>query len=444
MPDLRDQLDQAILDDDDERALALYDELAEKYPEEPRWPHRRGELLLRMEEEEKALDSFEQAVDLYAAEGFIAKAAALAKMMLEVAPDREAVLERVDPAAARELRRRHRPGDVGEHAERLLSTPPLAPAPQSDPDELRFSDLPDDEAIPIDLTELEVSVVPPPLPSAPKPPPLPEEVEIEPSRGTSAQLLARLPAYPLFTDVPQDALEELVRASEHMVVLDGTKLIARGEPADALFVVIAGEADVDVPGVPHVLPVDEGDVVGESCLLDGVDRQADVVARGELEALRFPREALDRAAERFPSLEGVLIELLGRRLVSNLLKTSPLFAGFDPSTRMEIAKLFEIRRATRGTVLLEKGKRGDGLFVVLQGAIDTDEEVAGPGGMFGHQALLSREPSEVSATAKTDSLLLRMPARRFNELAAMYPPALMAISQLADESDAVWPGGVVY
>ena len=50
------------------------------------------------------------------------------------------------------------------------------------------------------------------------------------------------------------------------------------------------------------------------------------------------------------------------------------------------------------------------------------------------------EPSEVGAVAKTDALLLRMPARRFNELAALYPPALMAISELAQSDDAVYPG----
>jgi len=256
----------------------------------------------------------------------------------------------------------------------------------------------------------------------------------------TASLLAQLPAMPLFSDVSRETLAMLLGDSEHVIVPDGETLLRTGETSDALYVITSGHADVHVPGLHHPIPIDEGDVIGETCLLDDVQRRADVVARGDLEALRLPKKVLDACIEKDAALESVLLELLGRRLVSNLMKTSPIFAGFDASTRIELAKLFQIRRAAEGTVLLEKGKRGDGLYVVLLGEIETDEETAKPGGVFGHAALLTREPSEVGAVARTDALLLRMPANRFNELAALYPPALMAISELAQSDDAVYPG----
>lgn len=423
MADLRDKLNAALQKGKLDKALGLYEEIIADAPDEPRWPHRRGDLLLRMGRKEAALASFEVAVDLYAKAGFIARAAAMAKVVMGLDPDRVDVLERVDPAAAKALRDRHGPKT---HTGKIQKAPPLEPAPDAAADEVRFTD-PDSQILTLDLSELEV---------VEKPPPVPPEAAPDPT----ASLLAQLPAMPLFSDVSRETLAALLADSEHVIVPDGEPLLRTGEASDALYVITAGHADVHVPGLHHPIPVDEGDVIGETCLLDDVQRRADVVARGDLEALRLPKAVLDACIADDQALEDVLLELLGRRLVSNLMKTSPIFAGFDASTRIELAKLFQIRRAEEGTVFLEKGKRGDGLYVVLLGEIETDEELARPGGVFGHAALLTREPSEVGAVAKTDALLLRMPANRFNELAALYPPALMAISELAQSDDAVFPG----
>jgi len=421
MADPRDALNDALQKGKLEKALALYETIIAADPGEARWPHRRGDLLLRMGRKEAALTSFEVAVDLYAKSGFVARAAAMAKVVMGLDPERADVLERVDPAAAQALRKRHGPQS---QSKRIQTAPKLEPAPDAGDDEVRFTD--ESQILTLDLSELEVvESAPPPESEAPDP---------------TASLLAQLPAMPLFSDVSRETLAMLLGDSEHVIVPDGEPLLKTGEAADALYVITAGHADVHVPGLHHPIPVDEGDVIGETCLLDDVERRADVVARGDLEALRLPKAVLDACVEKDEALEGLLLELLGRRLVSNLMKTSPIFAGFDASTRIELAKLFEIRRADEGTVLQEKGKRGDGLFVVLLGEIETDEETAKAGGVFGHAALLSREPSAVGAVAKTDSLLLRMPARRFNELAALYPPALMAISELAQSDDAVFPG----
>ncbi len=423
MADPRDALNQALRAGELEQALALYEQIAEGAPEEPRWPHRRGDLLLRMGRKDDAVRSFEQAVDLYAKAGFVARAAAMAKVVIGLDPERSDVLERVDPAAAKALRKRHGPKS---RSGRIQTAPRLEPAPDAGDDEVRFTD-PDSQMLTLDLSELEVVEKPEPEAEAEAPDP-------------TASVLAQLPAMPLFSDVSRDTLAALLGDAEHVVVPDGEPLLRTGEVSDALYVITRGHADVHVPGLHHPIPVDEGDVIGETCLLDDVERRADVVARGKLEALRLPKSVLDECVEKDQALEGLLLELLGRRLISNLMKTSPIFAGFDASTRIELAKLFEIRRADEGTVLLEKGKRGDGLFVVLLGEIETDEEIAKPGGVFGHAALLSREPSTIGAVAKTDALLLRMPAHRFNELAALYPPALMAISELAQSDDAVYPG----
>lgn len=183
MPDLRQRLDEALRAGENDRALELYDRLADESPKEPRWPHRRGELLLRMSERARALDSFEEAVDLYAAEGFVPKAAALAKVMVSVAPDRRHVLERVDPAAAEELCRRH--PRVAEHEARPSPPPvadPIASGGKASDDHESEPTIPQPPPLPRRSSRPK----PPSVPAAasrrtvdagggPKPPPLPDD-----------------------------------------------------------------------------------------------------------------------------------------------------------------------------------------------------------------------------------------------------------------------------
>jgi len=91
--DLRAQLNHALRFGRLQDALDLYELIEARKPEEPRWPHRRGDLLLRMERKHEAAQAYERAVTLYMEQGFDARAAATAKIMLAADPSRQGVLE---------------------------------------------------------------------------------------------------------------------------------------------------------------------------------------------------------------------------------------------------------------------------------------------------------------------------------------------------------------
>lgn len=76
-------------------ALDLYELIEKRRPDEPRWSHRKGDLLRRMGRKADAVLAYERAVDLYAAKGFDARAAATAKIMLAIDRSKSDVLERV-------------------------------------------------------------------------------------------------------------------------------------------------------------------------------------------------------------------------------------------------------------------------------------------------------------------------------------------------------------
>lgn len=99
--DLRTQLGRALQTGRIGEALELCELIEKQKPDEPRWSRRKADLLYRMGRDAEAVLAYERAVDLYAARGFVARAAATAKVMLAIDPSKGEVLERVDPKAAR-------------------------------------------------------------------------------------------------------------------------------------------------------------------------------------------------------------------------------------------------------------------------------------------------------------------------------------------------------
>ncbi|MEM9075250.1 MAG: cyclic nucleotide-binding domain-containing protein [Myxococcota bacterium] len=446
---LRARLQEALRKEKTEEALSLYAELEKAEPTEPRWPHRRGDLLRRIGREWQAIDCYQRAVRAYSELGFVARAAAMAKVILAIDPGRTSILEEVDGAKAQELHRAKRPGPPplppkSEKKRRSRITDDalvLELAEDADDDEIRFVDIDIDVEDPI---EIRVS----PQELAPRPPTRRtlEDIDLddivfldldeEPER-IDVDTLAELPSMPLFAELPPEALSRLLQAAELVELKEGDALMRTGDDSNALFVLVEGQVEVKVPGrhIGDAILLGEGDLVGESCLLDDVHRRADVIARGPVGALRIPKATLDDLVDEYAELGDVILELLGRRLISNMLQTSPVFAAFDATTRSELAALFELRRANEGLILVKPGKRSDGLYCTLLGELElfvgNETRRAGPGIIFGQRTLLSHEPSRLGVRCATEVLLLRLSAQKFTTLAAMYPTVLMYLSELA-------------
>ena len=123
---LRAQLSQALKAERLHEALDIYELIEKKLKDEPRWSHRRGDLLQRMGRKADAVVAYERAVSLYAAKGFVARAAAMAKVILAIDPSKVEILEQVDPVAARRLHRQNRKVIVtaDEHCEPDSNGPP--------------------------------------------------------------------------------------------------------------------------------------------------------------------------------------------------------------------------------------------------------------------------------------------------------------------------------
>lgn len=429
--DLRTQLERAVQKDRSKEALELLNQLETREPSNARWPHRRGELLRKTGAKAEAVKAFERATDLYAQAGFVARAVAMAKTILLLDASRTDILDRVDTTRAQEIHKQSRipTAITGVGQASLLQAakqlePRVSSRARSEPSaplETRGILAAGQELeIDLDLSEMEVGAGRAPSPSAS-------------ADGPSAESLAVMPLFSLFAQVPKEALNALATGSELVEKSDKELVVRRGDPADALYAIVEGCARVEVPGLVDKAPVllVEGEIFGESCLFENEPRNADVVVFGQLVALRIPREVVMRAVREHPAVGDVLFELLTRRLVGNLLQTSPLFAAFDTKTRREVARLFQVHRVPRGTFVLQEGVQADGLYIPLSGRLEVDDGSAvAPGGIVGQEALLAREFSDHSVRAATEMAVLRLPADAFGALAAQYPPVLAHLASL--------------
>ena len=406
---LADELAKALSAQRVNQALDLYELIERRNSKEPRWPHRKGDLLRRMGRTADAVLAYERSVELYAAKGFVARAAAMAKVILAIDPSKEAVFERVDPEAARRLHRENRCAGVStdEPPNTEFESPPSRTNRVSADLGLDFAD--------VELVR--------------RPPPPEPMVSMRPSAGT----LAQLPSMLLFTDVPSDVLETLVRESTLNDLEDGQRFVTAGTAADALYLLVGGNAVEQRGADTQSLLLGEGDVAGVCCLLCNASYGEDVISCGRARVLRIGKPLLDRLVEEHPSFENVLLEILSRRLVATLLRTSPVFTVFDESTRAQIARLFEVRRAAAGTKLLEAGNVSDGVYIPLHGRIIArNQEGTRIGDMelghaLGQESILTRRPLSFTVEAASDALLLRMPAQAFGDLLLSRPDVVQHI-----------------
>jgi diguanylate cyclase (GGDEF)-like protein len=113
------------------------------------------------------------------------------------------------------------------------------------------------------------------------------------------------------------------------------------------------------------------------------------------------------------------------------LRWAELFSAFEDETLDDIASYCGLYPYAEGSRIFEHGEDGDALFIVVEGRLSIGHGDPGspliaelvPGDSFGELELLAGRPRNESATAGTDSLLLRFPLRgtQFSEIAESRP-----------------------
>jgi CRP-like cAMP-binding protein len=268
------------------------------------------------------------------------------------------------------------------------------------------------------------------------------EVEPEPTSATATQL----PRVPIFSDLGPEAFVALTEGLSVQRVGPGEAVITEGEEATAFYVVATGRLAVrrrDEKGDQVVLAhLGEGEFFGEMALLSSAPRNATVVAEEPSEVLVIGAEVLRDLAGRFPHLADSLRRFYRQRLLANAMAVSPLFRPFGREDRKLVMERFRERVVRPGEVIVREGMPSDGLYVVLDGALDvTHHTQAGEllvghlreGDLFGEMSCLRKTGATATVTVKRGGSLLRLQRTDFDALVMTYPTVLELMSQLTEE-----------
>ena len=134
------------------------------------------------------------------------------------------------------------------------------------------------------------------------------------SLNEEVDLLRRVP---LFAKLEPSKLKLLAFTSERLTFQAGQALIRQGDMGDAAYVIMDGQADVqvDTPQGPlTVAHLKRNDFVGEMAILCDVPRTATVIATEQLVTLRIAKELFFRLVTEFPQMAVEIMRELARRL----------------------------------------------------------------------------------------------------------------------------------
>jgi CRP-like cAMP-binding protein len=133
--------------------------------------------------------------------------------------------------------------------------------------------------------------------------------------------LAALERTPLFAGLDREHLEDVLAVGRRVSFQPGQAIVERGDPGDAMYIMLSGVAEVDVGGRYHRLQ--RGDFFGEMAVLAGKPREATVKAAEPVEALRISGDDFQKFLAANPqSATGMLKSLVERlREVQDRLDT---------------------------------------------------------------------------------------------------------------------------
>lgn len=220
--------------------------------------------------------------------------------------------------------------------------------------------------------------------------------------GPPPEVPGSLPKIPLFSDLSEAAFVALFERSPLQRADAGQRVIEQGRRGDAFYVICAGAVRVvrDEGGQQRELAqLEEGAFFGEMALLSDAPRSASVEAtRDDTQLLVIGGETLKALSAEYPSVAAALKRFCRQRLLANLMETSPLFRPFSRDDRRTLVEHFRAREAPRGHVVITEGQPSDGLYVVLSGEVEVT--------VGGRRAALLREGDVFGEM----SLLTRSPA----------------------------------
>ncbi|MBI2378061.1 MAG: cyclic nucleotide-binding domain-containing protein [Deltaproteobacteria bacterium] len=239
---------------------------------------------------------------------------------------------------------------------------------------------------------------------------------------------------PPFSEVGADAFLTLVRTLAHRRFSSGGTLVNEGDAGSSLFVLVHGSVEVSrmVKDARVTLArLGPGAILGEMSLVASQRRGATVTAIEPTELFEIDRPHVEEVAAAHPAFTEELVRFARRRMIGNLLATSPLFRGLGEQHRHEILRSFGSKIAREGEVLIAEGSEPIGLFLVASGEVQISKSEPDGGSLvlahlregevFGEISLIDDSRTTASAVATQRTVLLTLGRGDFQRIRDAHP-----------------------
>jgi CRP/FNR family transcriptional regulator len=127
------------------------------------------------------------------------------------------------------------------------------------------------------------------------------------------ELVRSLAGLALFADLRDPDLEAIADPEWERRFGEGERVLRRGLSGGGLFVILDGEAAVEIPGDPP-RKLHRGDFFGEVSTLLQCKPTADVVARSALQTLEIPGPQLEELLQQYPRVSYRMLQVMARRI----------------------------------------------------------------------------------------------------------------------------------
>ena len=223
-------------------------------------------------------------------------------------------------------------------------------------------------------------------------------------------------------------------------------VVREGEPGTAFYFVAGGTLRVftsDGSGRRTTLAeLGENAIFGEMALLSARPRSANVASLTEVDVFEVGRNSLVMLADELATVAEALHGFTRERLLGNLMATSPLFRPFNWMQQRELLRRFTSHDVSPGTVVINEGDEGRGLFVVLSGQLDVSRRASDgahvalsglkTGDVFGEMALLRNAPTTATVIAHCSATVLYLGREYVARIVGAVPEIKSYLEALAE------------
>ncbi len=396
------------------KALALYVELQDREPKEPRWSRRVGDIHRRLGDTTEAVASYSLAAEVYMSAGFLIKAMAVCKLILQIDPLHKRTRERMATISSQTSRTRtltHSPFDPVSSSDSSgrFDTQPKATLPNRATTNRATTNRATTNRATTNSNPVDTVATAGPSLS-------PNGTDGAPEKRVSGSQRAST------VELEVDDLEDLhtlpeeisegptaVEAPEAIENMNLAGLVGGARPYDNLS---------DDPGAVHE-------------------------RRGDSGILEIP---LDHVAfERLPEFEppdfGIWADSdTVRSEISATAKAAlreiPLFSALSPQSLATVIRGAELLQLQAGETVFQEGDIGKELYVISEGKVGVtvqSEPTTSPGEMlgenqfFGEFALMTDSPRNATVTALEPTELLKVKRETFTELMEGEPQVLSIV-----------------